>query len=318
MDGIAEMALGTPREYELGSCPRCGATLFSDMGVCYNCLYDFERGFGNAPEEGHDHDGWEVPEEDRAAGPGPWEALVAAGAGGMGAQATLAHPGERDADLAPRGGEMVADGLSPWEPLALAPALGLSGESMVAIGEEPWSPEPLGAQEDSWDPLLWDLDRTRPLDVPPSVVDEATQDGEAGMVDPWDGSPWAEAEWSWPDGSAEVGKPGEVVALGAPATGPQAVVDLYLGGMRIPVSVGRGLLVGRSPDCDLVLDDPHVSRCHLTIRPVPGGLEVEDHGALNPALLGERILRGRMPWRPGEVLRICDAMFFPASLDPSE
>lgn len=30
---------------ELGTkvCPRCGETLFADMGVCYGCLYDFTR-----------------------------------------------------------------------------------------------------------------------------------------------------------------------------------------------------------------------------------------------------------------------------------
>lgn len=31
---------GTPRTKV---CPRCGAELFSDMSVCYECLYDFDR-----------------------------------------------------------------------------------------------------------------------------------------------------------------------------------------------------------------------------------------------------------------------------------
>lgn len=29
---------------ETKECPRCGARLFADMGVCYGCLYDFEKG----------------------------------------------------------------------------------------------------------------------------------------------------------------------------------------------------------------------------------------------------------------------------------
>lgn len=30
-------------DYELRTCPRCGAQLFADMDVCYGCLYDFGR-----------------------------------------------------------------------------------------------------------------------------------------------------------------------------------------------------------------------------------------------------------------------------------
>ena len=29
--------------YRTRACPRCGAELYADMGVCYGCLYDFER-----------------------------------------------------------------------------------------------------------------------------------------------------------------------------------------------------------------------------------------------------------------------------------
>jgi len=30
-------------DYATRVCPRCGETLFADMGVCYGCLYDFTR-----------------------------------------------------------------------------------------------------------------------------------------------------------------------------------------------------------------------------------------------------------------------------------
>lgn len=29
---------------EFKACPRCGATMFEDMSVCFGCLYDFNRG----------------------------------------------------------------------------------------------------------------------------------------------------------------------------------------------------------------------------------------------------------------------------------
>lgn len=40
---------GARGSYETKSCPRCGAELYADMGVCYGCLYDFTRDAGHAP-----------------------------------------------------------------------------------------------------------------------------------------------------------------------------------------------------------------------------------------------------------------------------
>lgn len=34
---------GARPRYRTKVCPRCGAELYADMGVCYGCLYDFER-----------------------------------------------------------------------------------------------------------------------------------------------------------------------------------------------------------------------------------------------------------------------------------
>ena len=34
---------GVRRGFEVKRCPRCGAELYADMGVCYGCLYDFDR-----------------------------------------------------------------------------------------------------------------------------------------------------------------------------------------------------------------------------------------------------------------------------------
>lgn len=39
---------GAHRVFEVKRCPRCGAELYADMGVCYGCLYDFSRGGGGA------------------------------------------------------------------------------------------------------------------------------------------------------------------------------------------------------------------------------------------------------------------------------
>lgn len=43
-------------DYATRVCPRCGETLFADMGVCYGCLYDFTR------EEGPVSDAPQLPD----------------------------------------------------------------------------------------------------------------------------------------------------------------------------------------------------------------------------------------------------------------
>lgn len=40
----------TPLDTKL--CPRCGAELYADMGICYGCLYDFSRARESSPPEG--------------------------------------------------------------------------------------------------------------------------------------------------------------------------------------------------------------------------------------------------------------------------
>lgn len=41
--GMTRSARGS---YETKRCPRCGAELYADMGICYGCLYDFMRDVG--------------------------------------------------------------------------------------------------------------------------------------------------------------------------------------------------------------------------------------------------------------------------------
>jgi hypothetical protein len=51
------------------------------------------------------------------------------------------------------------------------------------------------------------------------------------------------------------------------------------------------LRVGRSLDCDIVLDDPHVAREHLLLRPVDGGIAVAVGDTINGVRCGNRQLR---------------------------
>lgn len=60
------------------------------------------------------------------------------------------------------------------------------------------------------------------------------------------------------------------------------------------------ILVGRSPKCQLVLDDPMVSRRHARLVVRRGTVTVEDMGSVNGVLVnGERLQRARV-LRPGD------------------
>jgi DNA-binding NtrC family response regulator len=55
--------------------------------------------------------------------------------------------------------------------------------------------------------------------------------------------------------------------------------------MRVPVR-GRRLKVGSSPDADIILEDPHVSRMHCELEPGPLGLTLRDLGSMNGTFVG--------------------------------
>lgn len=61
--------------------------------------------------------------------------------------------------------------------------------------------------------------------------------------------------------------------------------------LTIPVAHPRGRqTIGRREDCDIVLDDPLVSRVHATLTPTAAGLQIADNVSINGTFVnGERI-----------------------------
>jgi len=92
---------------------------------------------------------------------------------------------------------------------------------------------------------------------------------------------------SEPPVAAEAPAPAEPVAVREPVEG-RAILEIE--GTRFTVSPA-GTVVGRSRDCDVVLDDPDVSRRHARIaQDAAGGWVVEDLGSTNGvAVNGVRI-----------------------------
>jgi pSer/pThr/pTyr-binding forkhead associated (FHA) protein/S1-C subfamily serine protease len=79
------------------------------------------------------------------------------------------------------------------------------------------------------------------------------------------------------------------------------VRDGRLAGHRVAVSAE--LVIGRE-DADLVLDDSHVSRRHAVVRPVNGGLEIEDLDSANGTSVNGAAIDGSQRLRDGDVVEV--------------
>lgn len=67
---------------------------------------------------------------------------------------------------------------------------------------------------------------------------------------------------------------------------------------------GESVVVGRSTESDLVVDDPFLSRRHFRLFRSGGTLLVEDLGSRNGTLVNDQQARTATPVRPGDVVRV--------------
>ncbi len=78
---------------------------------------------------------------------------------------------------------------------------------------------------------------------------------------------------------------------------------LLIDGRRLVVGPA-GVTIGRSRQCDVVLDDPNVSRQHAEIRPRGGSWVLTDLGSTNGSSLNGRRLAGPEVLKPGDELQV--------------
>jgi hypothetical protein len=78
---------------------------------------------------------------------------------------------------------------------------------------------------------------------------------------------------------------------------------LAVDGRRLIVPPGGGT-IGRSRDCDVVLEDAGASRRHAEIRPRADGWELQDLDSTNGVRVNGRAIRGAQPLHPGDRVEI--------------
>jgi predicted component of type VI protein secretion system len=75
------------------------------------------------------------------------------------------------------------------------------------------------------------------------------------------------------------------------------------GGKRLVVGPG-GATLGRSRQCDIVLDDQNVSRQHAEIRPRGGSWVLNDLGSTNGSCVNGRRIDGPEVLKPGDEIEL--------------
>jgi hypothetical protein len=87
--------------------------------------------------------------------------------------------------------------------------------------------------------------------------------------------------------------------------------DFRRGTARLRLADGRtaivgsgGAVLGRSRDCDVVLDDANVSRRHAEIRPSGASWIIVDLGSTNGVRVNQRRIAGPQSLKPGDTVEL--------------
>ncbi|HEY5427751.1 MAG TPA: DUF3662 and FHA domain-containing protein [Solirubrobacteraceae bacterium] len=78
---------------------------------------------------------------------------------------------------------------------------------------------------------------------------------------------------------------------------------LLMGGKRLVVGPA-GATMGRSRECDVMVDDPNVSRAHAEVRPRGGSWVLSDLGSTNGSRLNGRRIEGSEVLKPGDQIEL--------------
>lgn len=82
-----------------------------------------------------------------------------------------------------------------------------------------------------------------------------------------------------------------------------AVIEGSMRGISVPLSEG-GVLIGRNPECVLVLSDDFASGRHARVYRDGDGWFVDDLGSTNGTFIGDQPIGQHVPLREGSRIRI--------------
>lgn len=105
--------------------------------------------------------------------------------------------------------------------------------------------------------------------------------------------------------SSRSGKDGKGAADGpALPPGPQSVVVHTDGDKPRTVKMAASMVMGRAPECELLLDDTYVSQQHARIFGKNGSWYVEDLGSTNGTYVNDQKLAAPAMVQPGDRIRV--------------
>ena len=79
-------------------------------------------------------------------------------------------------------------------------------------------------------------------------------------------------------------------------------------GQKYPLATQK-VVLGRHPDCDVVVDVGAVSRRHAQLVQVDGQYYLEDLKSRNGTFVNQMPVHGRHPLQEGDRIQICDITF---------
>ena len=75
------------------------------------------------------------------------------------------------------------------------------------------------------------------------------------------------------------------------------------------VAVDRAVTIGRSPDCDINLQDTYLSSRHARVANDNGDLSIEDLGSTNGTYVNEELIKGRVHLDRGDIVQVGGVLF---------
>jgi len=86
-------------------------------------------------------------------------------------------------------------------------------------------------------------------------------------------------------------------------------VEGPLKGQRFELQEFGSMIIGRSFNADIRIDDLTVSRHHCRIKSAPAGCTIEDLGSGNGTIVNDKVITGAVPLSPGDILSLPSASF---------